>query len=641
MPLRAATIGAKTISLFLALVLILTGLAVYSMEKGRDYTIEAVGIESTHYASFVASVIERTIYLKYHELYQTSLDDAIQRYLNETNAEFDAMADPEAYISSVDPEWRATPPDETTPIMDAILANDVSARLRSELVEHYLEEHGVMVYSRVSVVNKYGAVVAMSDRTLRYSYVDNTSWPELLDQGDYFSEIAVDPVTGTHGMRVYVLVNDYEGEMIGAMMAFLNVVGVIDESVYLGKAYSSTQIRLISTDGRMIYSEGAFRVFEDISDEEYYSAIVDSEGYFMAVEGDRDKLFAYSSSAGYLRYGGGDWVVVVDHDASEVLQPVEDLRANIIAASVLVVVASMAVYGLFAHSISTRIRTLAAVADRYSDGDLDARVEMGSSDEIGQLAAAFNEMAEELSVLYHDLEGRVKARTDELEKATAKLRLLGSITRHDALNQVAVIKGWVTIVEEMVDDEEALRKLEKISEASTNLERYLEFTGVYERVGVKEPEWMDMGKAVTHSLFGLGPQEFELHNGLAGVTVYSDPMVPKVFRNLVDNSLKHGEGVSRISFTYEEDPDGLVIVYEDDGVGIPTELKEKVFERTGQVGRISFGLYLSRAILGITGMAMTETGTPGKGARFEIRVPKGYYRIEPAPSKDEKDRETV
>ena len=637
----ASSIRAKTTAMFLVLVLILSGLAMYSMEEGRDYTVEAVGVASVHYASFVTSVIERTIYLKYHELYQTSLDEAVQDRLVVSNAEFDAMEDPEEYISSVDEAWRATPADEVTPFMEEVMADNLSLRLRDELVEHYLEEHGVMVYSRVSVANKYGAVIAMTDRTLRYSYVDNSSWPALMGEGDFFGEISEDPVTGTHGMRVYVRVDDPEGEPMGALMAFLNIVGVIDESVYLGKAYSSTEIRLISPDGRMIYSEGAFRVFEDVSDEDYFSEITASEGYFMAAEGGREKLFAYSSSSGYLRYDGGDWIVVVDHDAAEVLQPVEDLRSSIIVASVLVVVASVAVYWLFTQSISTRIRRLADTTDRYSGGDLDARVAVRSSDEIGQLGEAFNEMAEELSVLYHDLEDRVKVRTDELEQATAKLRLLGSITRHDALNQVAVIKGWVTIVEEMVDDEEVRMKLGKISEASTNLERYLEFTGVYERVGVKEPEWMDMGTAVTHSLFGLGPQEFKLHNGLGGVEVLSDPMVPKVFRNLVDNSLKHGEGVTRISFTYEEDPDGLVIVYEDDGVGIPDELKEKVFDRTSHSGRISFGLYLSRAILGITGMSMTETGAPGKGARFEIRVPNGYYRIGKPSPEDEKERETV
>ncbi|MCJ7489476.1 MAG: hypothetical protein MUO87_04965, partial [Thermoplasmata archaeon] len=161
----AASIGAKTLSVFLVLVLVLTGLAMYSIDRGRDYIVEAIGTESAHYASFVASVIGRTVYLKYHELLQTGDDDLIQSYLNQSNIEFDAMADTEAYLSAVDAEWSSTPLDESTPLMDEILANNVSARVTDDLVEHYNEEHGVTIYNSVSVVNKYGAVVGMSVRT--------------------------------------------------------------------------------------------------------------------------------------------------------------------------------------------------------------------------------------------------------------------------------------------------------------------------------------------------------------------------------------------------------------------------------------------------------------------------------------------
>jgi signal transduction histidine kinase len=38
------------------------------------------------------------------------------------------------------------------------------------------------------------------------------------------------------------------------------------------------------------------------------------------------------------------------------------------------------------------------------------------------------------------------------------------------------------------------------------------------------------------------------------------------------------------------------------------------------------GLYLSREILSITGITITENGEPGKGARFEMTVPDGSYR---------------
>jgi signal transduction histidine kinase len=69
----------------------------------------------------------------------------------------------------------------------------------------------------------------------------------------------------------------------------------------------------------------------------------------------------------------------------------------------------------------------------------------------------------------------------------------------------------------------------------------------------------------------------------------------------------------------------LILVYEDDGVGIPQEEKELVFEHTRQ-GRISYGLFFSREVLAITGLSIRETGKPGKGVRFEILLPEGLFR---------------
>jgi signal transduction histidine kinase len=69
----------------------------------------------------------------------------------------------------------------------------------------------------------------------------------------------------------------------------------------------------------------------------------------------------------------------------------------------------------------------------------------------------------------------------------------------------------------------------------------------------------------------------------------------------------------------------MVIRYEDNGAGILDENKEKIFNR-GFYTNNGFGLLLSREILSLTGLGIRETGTPGKGACFEITVPKGMWR---------------
>jgi signal transduction histidine kinase len=67
------------------------------------------------------------------------------------------------------------------------------------------------------------------------------------------------------------------------------------------------------------------------------------------------------------------------------------------------------------------------------------------------------------------------------------------------------------------------------------------------------------------------------------------------------------------------------VICEDNGVGVPEEEKEKIFQR--EFGKhTGYGLFLAREILGITGFFIRETGIPGKGARFEILIPEGSFR---------------
>jgi len=121
-----------------------------------------------------------------------------------------------------------------------------------------------------------------------------------------------------------------------------------------------------------------------------------------------------------------------------------------------------------------------------------------------------------------------------------------------------------------------------------------------------------------------------LEADIAGVEVYADKMLQNVFDNLVDNAVRHNQKVTTIRVFTHESFGELTIVWEDNGIRIPPDDKEKIFElsygkHTGQ------GLFLNREILSITCITITETGVFGKGGRFEIAVPKGAYRSEGRP----------
>jgi signal transduction histidine kinase len=108
--------------------------------------------------------------------------------------------------------------------------------------------------------------------------------------------------------------------------------------------------------------------------------------------------------------------------------------------------------------------------------------------------------------------------------------------------------------------------------------------------------------------------------------LFADPMLEKVFYNLLDNAVVHGGRVEHVTVSFHEDGDAGVLVFEDDGVGVPASMKTRIFERG--VGKVTgYGLFLVKEILDITGMSIRETGEEGKGARFEIEVPPGKWRM--------------
>jgi signal transduction histidine kinase len=84
--------------------------------------------------------------------------------------------------------------------------------------------------------------------------------------------------------------------------------------------------------------------------------------------------------------------------------------------------------------------------------------------------------------------------------------------------------------------------------------------------------------------------------------------------------------VTEISLDYQETEEGLLLVLQDNGVGILAEEKQKIFER-GYGRNTGLGLFLVREILSITGITIRENGTEGEGARFEMLIPKGSYRF--------------
>ncbi|MCK9591029.1 MAG: PAS domain S-box protein [Methanoregula sp.] len=220
-----------------------------------------------------------------------------------------------------------------------------------------------------------------------------------------------------------------------------------------------------------------------------------------------------------------------------------------------------------------------------------------------------------------DITERKKAE-EALQKANRQLKLLGSITRHDILNKIAVILGFLKITQKKFNDPALVDYLKKMESATIAVREQIEFTRVYQDLGTHEPQWIDLDTVIPRAHV---PATITLNADVQGVTLYADPILEKVFFNLLDNSIRHGERVTDIRVSSLQSGEDLVVVWEDNGVGITANEKERIFER-GFGKHTGLGMFLVREILALTGITIKETGVPGTGARFEITVPKGKYR---------------
>lgn len=221
-----------------------------------------------------------------------------------------------------------------------------------------------------------------------------------------------------------------------------------------------------------------------------------------------------------------------------------------------------------------------------------------------------------------------KQSEDALREVNRKLTLLSSITRHDILNQIMGASAYLEMLEldgEIPSGTKAEEYLKKISGAVETIERQIQFTGYYKDLGEQAPDWFDAGRIIDHVGQTSSFASVRIENNVGDIEVFADPLFEKVIYNLIDNAVKHGETITEIEFSCEQSPDELIIVCEDDGVGIPADAKEKIFRRE-YFKNSGLGLFLSGEILAITGLTITETGTPGVGARFEVHVPVGMFR---------------
>jgi len=221
----------------------------------------------------------------------------------------------------------------------------------------------------------------------------------------------------------------------------------------------------------------------------------------------------------------------------------------------------------------------------------------------------------------------IKQVEDSLRLANIKLNLLLGITRHDVLNNLSVLMLYNEILRNKTSDGEILEILDNQLRACQTIKNQIDFTKEYDKIGIKAPQWQNIEEIASRA-FSQMLKTVSFRCATENLVIYADPMLEKVFYNLFDNSVRYGKDLSEICLTFDRAGPDIILSYRDNGIGIAQEDKENIF-RKGFGKNTGLGLFLTREILSITRITIIECGEYGKGACFEIRIPKGNYHITP------------
>jgi PAS domain S-box-containing protein len=226
----------------------------------------------------------------------------------------------------------------------------------------------------------------------------------------------------------------------------------------------------------------------------------------------------------------------------------------------------------------------------------------------------------------HDITER-KLQETALRQVNAKLNLVASITRHDIRNQIFTLRAFLDIIKDTERNDTKYPYLEEITQGIRLISERIEFTKVYKEMGLSPPQWQDLNLVFLYAISHIDLAGISRSVEVSGISLLADPMLERAFFNMIEAVVHHAGGSTEIRFTRRGSEPGLTLVYEDNGVGVPANMKERIFDSESGLNW-GLGLFLTREILAITGMTIHERGEPGKGTRFEITVPKGLWRVE-------------
>ncbi len=287
----------------------------------------------------------------------------------------------------------------------------------------------------------------------------------------------------------------------------------------------------------------------------------------------------------------------------------------------LAVVAALLVTGILSRVILAPVRALTTAARKFGKGDLSHRVECDNQTEMGELAASFNAMAE------------------NLENTEKQRRLMVADIAHELRTPLTNLRGYLeAIADGLVEpDEAAIHSLTEETDTLSRLVADLQELSLADAGALKlVVDAVDAKEVVSDSIQGIQPKAndrgislvMEFPDELPGVN--ADPYrLRQILNNLINNAVEHTPAGGRITVTADVKHESMELQVADTGEGIPAEDLPHIFDRfyrvdksrTRSTGGSGLGLTITKRLVEAHGGKISVVSVAGQGTTFTFTVP--------------------
>ncbi len=536
-------------------------------------------------------------------------------------------------ITRIDREWLATK--GNTVVADTILSNHLSRLFKG------IKEQNHKEYGELFATDRNGLTVAMSNILTDYYQADELWWKRAYNDGNgllYIDDQGVDLSVGDLVAGVAAPVMN-EGELLGILKVNFLMRDLIPITVSPYKN-SRVKIYLMRADGGVVTDSGQsapnlpVQVQTAMQRGDPSDWYIDLHGQQQITGIARVKsshpIFTRDSQQHRLPT---DWYVVVNHPTHDALKLVDHVRYRAQLALGLALLLISLIIALVVSIFLRPLQQLRKGMDRIREGNLEHRVNLNSNDELGALAATFNQML------------------DSLDSAQSRAESAQALSRAKDDFLATMSHELRTPLTSIIGNSEYLLELECSSEMHS-VAHDIEIAGRNQLALVNDI--LDMSK-IESGKFTINESPFVLRRVLdeiegllklraqdAGVELIVEQRVQEKYKlmgdahrigqilvNLVGNAIKFTEkGEVRLSVS-RSDSGRLLFEVKDTGIGMTPQEQSKLFKKFEQAdGSISrrfggsgLGLYISFNLAQMMDGSITASSIKGQGSTFTLDVP--------------------